>query len=67
MDGRVASFDESRGLGTVVAADGAAYAFHCTALLDGTRSVEEGTAVTFEVRAAGLGRWEATRIAGADG
>ncbi|MEO6318179.1 MAG: hypothetical protein ABIP36_05280 [Acidimicrobiales bacterium] len=67
MDGRVASFDEPRGLGTVLATDGSAYPFHCTALLNGTRSVDEGTAVTFEVRPAGLGRWEATRIADADG
>jgi len=63
MEGRVASFDEPRGLGTIEAADATTYAFHCTALLDGTRSVDEGTAVTFEVRAAGMGRWEATRIA----
>ena len=61
MDGRVATFDERRGLGTIHGA-GTTYPFHCTALLDGTRSVEVGTPVTFEVRAAGMGRWEATRI-----
>jgi cold shock CspA family protein len=61
MDGVVAAFDEPRGLGTVDA-DGTAYPFHCTALLDGSRTVAVGTAVTFEVRAAGMGRWEATRI-----
>ena len=61
MDGVVATFDEPRGLGTI---DGpaASYPFHCTALLDGTRTVEVGTRVRFEVRAAGMGRWEATRI-----
>jgi len=61
MDGVVSAFDEPRGLGTI---DGptTSYPFHCTALLDGTRTVEVGTRVTFEVRAAGMGRWEATRI-----
>jgi len=61
MEGIVAAFDEPRGLGTIEA-EGGSYPFHCTALADGTRTVDEGTAVTFEVRAAGMGRWEATRI-----
>jgi cold shock CspA family protein len=61
MDGVVTAFDEPRGLGTIDA-DGTAYPFHCTALLDGTRTVDVGAAVTFEVRPAGMGRWEATRI-----
>ncbi len=65
MEGRVASFDERRGLGTIDTSEGTTYPFHCTALLDGTRSVDEGRAVTFDVRAAGMGRWEATRIADA--
>ncbi len=62
MDGTVTAFDEPRGLGTIAAAGGTAYPFHCTALLDGTRSVEVGTKVAFEVRPAGMGRWEATSI-----
>lgn len=61
MDGTVADFDERRGLGTI-AADGTSFPFHCTAVLDGTRTVEVGARVTFEVRPAGRGRWEATRI-----
>jgi len=61
MDGLVVAFDEPRGLGTIEA-NGTSYPFHCTALLDGTRTVEVGTAVSFEVRPAGMGRWEATRI-----
>lgn len=64
MDGTVVAFDEPRGLGTIDA-DGTPYPFHCTALLDGTRTVVVGTAVSFEVRPAGMGRWEATRIAAA--
>jgi cold shock CspA family protein len=62
MDGVVTDFDEPRGLGTIEA-EGHAYPFHCTALIDGTRTVEVGAAVTFEVRPAGMGRWEASRIA----
>jgi cold shock CspA family protein len=61
MRGVVAEFDERRGLGTIDAA-GTAYPFHCTALLDGSRTVEPGAAVEFDVRPAGMGRWEATRI-----
>jgi cold shock CspA family protein len=61
MDGVVAAFDEPRGLGTIVA-DGTSYPFHCTALLDGSRTVDVDARVTFEVRAAGMGRWEATGI-----
>lgn len=56
------AFDEPRGLGTVESVDGAAHPFHCTAILDGTRTIEVGREVEFEVRAGGLGRWEATRI-----
>jgi len=62
MEGTVVEFDDPRGLGTIDA-DGTRYPFHCTALLDGTRRVDVGTAVTFEVRPAGMGRWEATQIA----
>jgi cold shock CspA family protein len=61
MQGTVTAFDDPRGLGTIDA-DGTTYPFHCTALLDGTRTIEVGVRVTFEVRAGGMGRWEATRI-----
>jgi cold shock CspA family protein len=62
MQGIVVAFDDARGLGTIEA-DGMEYPFHCTALLDGTRTVEVATAVVFEVRPGGMGRWEATEIA----
>lgn len=62
MLGTVVEFDEPRGLGKV-AADGAVYPFHCTAIADGTRTVDVGTTVAFEVRPGGLGRWEATALA----
>ena len=63
MEGRVAAFDERRGLGTIEA-EGGEYPFHCTAILDGTRTIDVGAEVSFEVQAAGMGRWEATAIAG---
>jgi CspA family cold shock protein len=62
VQGTVATFDEPRGLGTIES-EGAIYPFHCTAIADGSRTIAEGTAVTFEVRPGGLGRWEATAIA----
>ena len=62
MRGRVVEFDEGRGLG-VVAADDATYPVHCTQIADGSRSIEVGANVSFEVRPGHRGRWEATAIA----
>ena len=56
--GSVVDFDEHRGIGTV-AAGGHQWLFHCTTIVDGTRTIEPGTAVAFDVRAGGPGRWEA--------
>lgn len=61
MLGTVVEFDEARGLGHIVA-DGTGYPFHCTAIADGTRTIEVGASVAFEVRPGGLGRWEATAL-----
>ena len=61
MTGRVVAFDERRGLGEVEH-DGDRYPFHCVAIADGTRSIEVGEAVDFEVAAGALGSWEATAI-----
>jgi hypothetical protein len=61
VEGTVVEFDEPRGLG-VIESDGVRYPFHCTAILDGTRTIAVDTPVTFEVRPAGLGRWEATAV-----
>jgi CspA family cold shock protein len=61
--GRVSAFDEHRGIGTIAAADGVEYPFHCTQILDGTRTIAVGAAVDFEIRPGHLGRWEATAIA----
>jgi cold shock CspA family protein len=61
LNGSVVDFDEERGLGTIEVGE-KRYPFHCTALLDGTRTVAVGTAVTFEVAPGHLGTWEAARI-----
>ena len=61
MRGVVVAFGEASGLGRIDG-DGTVYPFHCTALLDGTRAVEVGAIVAFEVRPAGMGRWEAARV-----
>ena len=66
MRGSVASFDEARGLGAIDA-DGQRYPFHCTAIADGTRTIDVGASVTFEIRPGGLGRWEATALEPAPG
>lgn len=60
--GVVAEFDERRGIGLVVAEDGGRYGFHCTAIVDGSRTIEQGAAVSFGVRAGPLGRDEATDL-----
>lgn len=62
MKGKVAAFDEHVGLGEIEGDDGRRYPFHCTQLADGTRTIEAGTAVAFEVVPGPLGRWEATGV-----
>jgi cold shock CspA family protein len=63
MTGVVTVWDEHGGYGTIRAEDGAEHPFHCTQLVDGTRTTEVGRRVTFEVVPGRLGRWEATKIA----
>lgn len=59
--GRVTDFDEPRGLGSVTAHDGAVLPFQCVELADGTRTIEVGAEVVFDV-VRKLGRLEAVRI-----
>jgi CspA family cold shock protein len=59
--GRVVSFDEAVGLGTVDASHGS-YPFHCTQIADGSRSIASGTEVTFTVLAGRRGVWEAGEL-----
>lgn len=61
-EGRVVAFDEHRGRGEIEASDGTHYPFHCTAVADGTRTIDEGVSVTFAVNPGPLGRWEAVEI-----
>lgn len=60
--GVVTEFDERRGLGTVAGDAGGTWPFHCTAITDGTRTIDAGARVAFCVVAGHLGRMEATRI-----
>jgi CspA family cold shock protein len=63
LTGVVSAWDDRRGYGTIRSDDtGAEHFFHCTQLLDGSRTIEEGARVEFDVEAGRLGRWEATRI-----
>ena len=61
VEGRVTGFDGERGLGEVTAADGTRYPFHCVEIAGGTRDIDVGAAVTFELLAK-LGRYEARSI-----
>ena len=61
--GSVTSFDSHRGLGEITADDGSVHPFHCTAVADGSRTIEVGTAVRFALVAGPLGRWEAGEVA----
>lgn len=56
--GTVAAFDAERGLGTVAGEDGREWPFHCTAIADGSRTIEPGTPVAFVVVAGHLGKEE---------
>ena len=60
--GTVADFDAEVGLGHVVDSDGERWLFHCTEVADGTRVIDAGAAVSFEVRPGGPGRWEAFAV-----
>lgn len=62
MRGTIIAFDEHEGLGTVRGDDGRELPFHCTAIAGGSRSIEVGTAVTFDIRPALPGRWEAAEV-----
>jgi cold shock CspA family protein len=57
--GSVTSFDARRGLGTVTDSEGLEYEFHATAISDGSRRIDPGTAVSFIVRPGHRGRYEA--------
>ncbi len=62
MTGTVTAFDDPRGLGELTAEDGTVFPFHCTAIADGSRTIEIGAEVRFEVVPGRMGCWEAGRI-----
>jgi cold shock CspA family protein len=62
MMGTVSAFDDAAGLGTITSDDGSTYAFHCTAIADGTRTITVDTKVDFELRPARHGTYEASAI-----
>jgi len=59
--GRVAEFDDHVGRGEIDAA-GLRFPFHCTAIVDGTRTVSPDTAVHFRLVVGPLGALEATAV-----
>lgn len=66
--GTVVAYDPHRGWGTIVADDGERLGFHCTQIVDGSRTIPVGTPVRFRRVPAHLGRWEAAAVSqtGAD-
>ncbi|MEY2406617.1 MAG: cold shock protein, partial [Acidimicrobiaceae bacterium] len=54
----MAEFDDQRGYGTVRDDDGTELFLHCTRIADGTRTIEVGAAVVFDVVPGHGGRWE---------
>jgi len=61
-DGAVVAFDDFAGKGLVRDTDGRDWFFHCTQIADGSRTIEVGRAVRFDVVAGKLGRWEAAAV-----
>jgi cold shock CspA family protein len=62
--GRILEFDEHRGIGRIEpqsASEAAPVMFHCIEIADGSRSIAQGTEVTYRVRLK-LGRREAFAV-----
>jgi cold shock CspA family protein len=62
LRGTVAQFDEHQGMGTIRTEDDRDLFFHCTQILDGSRMIDVGAPVRFDVVAGHLGTWEAARV-----
>ena len=62
LEGAVASFDDAAGYGRVAVDDGRTWFFHCTSIADGTRTIEVGAPVSFDLVGGRLGRWEASDL-----
>lgn len=59
--GKVIEFDEYVGLGEVEDANGVRYLFHCVEIADGSRTIEVGTDVEFDLLVK-FGREEAAQL-----
>jgi cold shock CspA family protein len=59
--GHVARFDDPRGIGVVASGD-RSFPFHCTAITDGSRRIDEGAPVAFTVGPGHLGRLQASSV-----
>ncbi len=60
--GTVVSFDDSRGIGTIETGPDRTVPFHCSAITDGSRSIEVGTVVAVRIVAGRLGVLEARSV-----
>ena len=61
-DGTVTAFDEHAGHGLVRVDDNTELFFHCTAIADGTRTIDVGATFSFLTVPGHHGRWEATDL-----
>ena len=60
--GTVVEFDDHRGVGLVEGGDGRRLFFHCIAIADGSRSIDVGAEVAFQVVAGHGGHCEAASV-----
>ena len=49
LSGIVTEFSDGRGLGTVTSGDGNSFLFHVIEVVDGSRTIDVGQAVTFQL------------------
>lgn len=61
LSGTVSEFDAAVGLGSIRTADGDVFGFHCIEIADGSRDIDVGATVSFDLLAK-LGRYEAANI-----
>jgi ATP phosphoribosyltransferase-like protein len=60
--GTVAEYDDAAGYGELADPAGERWWFHCTAIVDGSRTVAVGTSVRFRLQPGHLGRYEAADV-----
>ncbi len=60
--GIVATFDEQAGYGILRDDEGHEHFFHCTAIVDGSRTITPGTRVAFNLTPGRQGNYEAGSI-----